>query len=70
MSKQLTKSDLRLIYKQWDTRTVNELAEQIGCTTATIYKVARVMREAGLEVTMKKRHGSRDLLIKEFISEL
>ncbi len=67
---ELTKADLRLIRDQWDEKTVKQLAEQIGCTMTTIYKVAKAFRDEGLSISYKKQRGELNLLIREVAKEV
>lgn len=67
--KDLTKEDLRLIVNQWDSRSVHEIADIIGCTTNTIYRVARIMREKGIKMSQKIRKGYINNLIEEVAQE-
>lgn len=68
-TKMLTKDDIRLIIRSWESKSVKEIAAEIGCVPDRIYQVAKVLRENGIHVPRKMRKGYLDGLIKEVASE-
>lgn len=66
----LTKDEIKKVASMWESHTVKQIAETIGCTDQTIYNVARLMKEAGYKITYKKVRGSLNHLILEAIDEL
>lgn len=66
----MTKDEIKRIASMWETHTVQQIADIIGTSTASIYNVARIMTEAGYKITYKKVRGSLNHLILEAIDEL
>jgi biotin operon repressor len=49
----------------WETKTVNEVAEELGMSRQTVYNLVKRLREAGITVPAKTRAGYLSKLINE-----
>lgn len=67
---QWTKSELKSVIKLWDSKTTEELAQNIGVARPMINAIATKLRKAGVKLTRKSRKGYLDSLIKEVAKEV
>ena len=64
-----TKHEIETVLDLWNTKSVEEIATELGRTNPQIVYIAKSMRNEGIELPLKKRKGVTSHLIKEIIRE-
>ena len=64
------KEEIKTVMTQWDTKTKQELAEELGRTTEQISYIVMHIRKAGYDLPKKYKAGVIQNLIKECITDL
>lgn len=60
-----TKEEIRRMVDLWETKTLEEVAEEMGVKTSRITYMAHQIRKAGYPLAMKRRTGYIRTLISE-----
>lgn len=65
-----TKNDIRKLIDLWESKTIAELAEEIGCKESAVAFMAYQLRKEGFTLSRRKRQvGITRKLIKDVIDE-
>lgn len=65
-----TKAEIKILISLWTSKTLEEVAKEIGVSSAQILYMVREIRKAGHEMPKKKRNGIKRGLIMEALGEL
>lgn len=69
MSYLWTKEKIRKVLELWDTKTTQELADDLGTTKMSISFIAAVLRKEGAPLTRKTSSGHIRKLAREVLDE-
>lgn len=67
---QWTKDRIKTVMQLWDSKTKEELADELGCEKQHIDYIAWNIRKAGYELSKKTQKATLRKLIGEVIDEL
>ena len=65
-----TKAELTEVMKQWETYSVEEIAETLHVSPTQVFYAAGVLRSAGATLVKKRQRGTLNLLAKEVVKEI
>lgn len=64
-----TKGEFKTILSLWETKTTEEIAQDLGRHPSAITAIAAKLRKAGANLPKKRRNGYLDSLVSEFVKE-
>jgi len=65
-----TKEEIKLLLELWDSQTIEQMCETLRRNRAQVMGMAREIRKAGYELSVKKKKGEKQKLVKEVLREL
>lgn len=65
-----TKDELKKVLKMWDSKTTEEIAEELGVKKVQVQGIANKFRKLGVKLAKKHRVGYMNNLMKEVIKEM
>lgn len=66
----ITKEEIKAVAQLWETKTAQSIAQELGLNTYQVMRVAKMLRDAGLELPKKHINGVFKNLINEVVGEL
>lgn len=65
-----TKEEIKKVLALWDSKTIQELADEIGTTPEAVSYIAFALRKNGFTISKKRKAGYMQLLLAEVKAEL
>jgi len=65
-----TKSELKKIYKVWDTISIKDLADELNVTESKLKSIVSIMRQEGFVLAKKRTKGIDRQMIRELKAEI
>ena len=65
-----TKDKIKTVLQLWESKTKEELSDELACGTQHIDYIAHRIRKCGYSLTKKTQRETLDKLIQESIAEL
>jgi len=69
MKKYFTKEDIKTVIELWNTKTKEEIAEQLGRSVYSITYISSAIRKAGYDLPRKSIKHERGQFIKRILKE-
>lgn len=63
-----TMNELDQVCTLWDSQTMEEIANRLGRSMPTVYKIVGKLRKAGYDLPVKRKNAYMDTLIKDFVT--
>ena len=67
--KMFTKEEIKLFAKLWETKTKEDIQDELKISMAQVTYLARQIRLAGFVLPFKKRKGTMENLIKDALKD-
>lgn len=64
-----TKQDIKKVLEAWDTKTVQEIANELKVPYQSVMYIAKELRKVGFDLPHKRKRGHIQILIKELFAE-